>query len=279
MTQKASTIAFQGAHGAYSDLAAREKFPGVTTIPCETFEEAFTATEDGRTDLAMIPIDNTLAGRVADVHHLLPRSSLHIIGEHYLPIRHTLLGMKGAQLSDIKQVYSHVHAIPQCRKVIKELGIKPIVRADTAGAAEEVSKLADKSIAAIASSLAGEIYGLDILRENVQDEDHNATRFVVLSREPAAHAADEAGLKTSLFFQVRNIPAALYKAMGGFATNNVQMTKLESYIGSGFQTAFFYAEIEGHPDSTPVKLALEELDFFAADIRILGTYKAETPVS
>jgi prephenate dehydratase len=189
------------------------------------------------------------------------------------------MGMKGAKLSDIKQIYSHVHAIPQCRKLIKELGAKPIVRADTAGAAQELAELGDSSIGAIASSLAAEIYGLEILRKNVQDEDHNATRFVVLSRDPLHFSADEKGLKTSLFFQVRNIPAALYKAMGGFATNNVQMTKLESYIGPGFQTAFFYLEIEGHPDNRPVKLALEELSFFAKDVRVVGTYKAETPVS
>ncbi len=243
------------------------------TVPCETFEEAFTALQSGATDLAMIPVDNTLAGRVADVHHLLPKSGLSIIGENFLPIQHALLGVKGASLQDIKEVHSHIHALPQCRKIIKEMGLKSHVHADTAGAAQEVANRADKSIAAIASTLAADIYGLDILRENVQDANHNTTRFLILSRE--AHVPrydDKTPYITSFIFKVRNIPAALYKAMGGFATNGINMVKLESYIDPQFQVAQFFVDVVGHPESRPLQLAMEELGFFASEVTPLGTY-------
>lgn len=272
---KAKKISFQGAHGAYSDIACREMFPGLETVPCDTFEEAFAAVQNGIAGLAMIPVDNTLAGRVADVHHLMPKSGLSIIAEHFLKVEHTLLGVKGAKIDDIKFVHSHLHALPQCRKIIKELGLKPFVHADTAGAAEEVSKKGDKQHAAIASSLAGEIYGLDVLRKDVQDADHNTTRFVVLSKDLHVPELDENETYiTSFIFSVRNIPAALFKAMGGFATNGVNMVKLESYVNPRFQVAQFYVDVIGHPEARPLQLAMEELGFFAKEVTILGTYPA-----
>ncbi len=274
-TENKRKISFQGAHGAYSDIACREVFPGMETVPCDTFEEAFAACQSGTTDLAMIPIDNTLAGRVADVHHFLPKSGLSIIGEHFLKIEHALLGVKGAKIENLKHVHSHLHALPQCRKIIKELGLKPHVHADTAGAASEVAEKNDPEHAAIASTLAGEIYGLDLLRGDVQDADHNTTRFLILSKEPAVPKLDEKTTYiTSFIFSVRNIPAALYKAMGGFATNGINMIKLESYVNPQFQVAQFYVDVVGHPESRPLQLAMEELGFFAKEVTILGTYAA-----
>lgn len=268
-------ISFQGFHGAYSDMACREAFPKLETVPCNTFEEAFAAVQKGTTDLAMIPIDNTLAGRVADVHHLMPKGKLFIIGEHFLKVQHALLGVKGAKISDLRHVHSHVHALPQCRKIIKELGLKPHVHADTAGAAAEVAQKGDKAHGAIASTLAAKIYGLDILRADVQDADHNTTRFVVLSRENKIPKYDRKTLFiTSFVFSVRSIPAALYKALGGFATNGVDMIKLESYVHPKFQVAEFYAEVIGHPKEDTFHLALEELEFFADSVGVLGTYVA-----
>ncbi len=268
-------IVFQGFPGAYSDMACREVFPGVETVPCETFSDAFAAMADGKAELAMIPVDNTLAGRVADVHHLMPKSGLSIVGEHFMRVEHALLGVKGAKIEDLKHVHSHMHALPQCRKVIKELGLKPHVHADTAGAAKQIAEGGDKTHGAIASKLAAEIYGLDVLRADVQDADHNTTRFLVLSREAQVPVLDEKELYiTSFIFRVRNIPAALYKAMGGFATNGVNMVKLESYVNPQFQVAQFYADVVGHPEARPLQLAMEELGFFAKEVNILGTYKA-----
>lgn len=272
-TASYKTIAYQGAPGAYSDLACRTVFPQLATAPCHSFDDAFKAVQDGEADLAMIPVDNTLAGRVADVHHLLPYAGLHIIGEHFQPIQHALMAVKGATIQDLKEVHSHVHALPQCRKVIRELGLKPVVHADTAGAAAEVAQRNDKSLAAIASPLAADIYGLTVLRDNVQDADTNTTRFIVLSRQPQTPAMG-VDCVTSFTFDVRNIPAALYKAMGGFATNGVQMTKLESYIDDTFQVARFYAEVAAHTDEDRLKRAFEELGFFARTFTVLGCYKA-----
>lgn len=273
--ENTNKISFQGAHGAYSDLACREVFPQMETLPCDTFEEAFAAVQTGAADLAMIPVDNTLAGRVADVHHLMPKSGLSIIGEHFLKIEHALLGVKGSTIEGLKHVHSHLHALPQCRKVIKELGLKAHVHADTAGAAQEVSQKNEKEHGAIASTLAAKIYGLDVLRADVQDADHNTTRFVVLSKEPVVPKFDEkATYITSFIFSVRNIPAALYKAMGGFATNNVNMVKLESYVNPQFQVAQFYVDVIGHPEQRPLQLAMEELGFFAKQVTILGSYPA-----
>lgn len=277
MINSSKKIAFQGMAGAYSDLACRTVFEGMETIPCETFEEAFEAVKSGTSDLAMIPVDNSLAGRVADVHHLLPESNLFIIGEHFQPIRHALMGVKGTKKEDLKHVHSHIHALPQCRKLIKQLGLKAHVHADTAGAAAEVAEMNEPQHGAIASTLAAQIYDLDILQEDVQDAEHNTTRFLVLSPEP--HIPDlKAGetVITTLIFVARNIPAALYKCMGGFATNGLNMTKLESYVNQNFQAAQFYCDIEGHPDDPRFKLALEELGFYAHDVKFLGTYKAHS---
>jgi prephenate dehydratase len=275
MSNTQNKIAFQGFPGAYSDMACREVFPGRETLPCETFGDAFTALSEGQAALAMIPVDNTLAGRVADVHHLMPKSGLYIVGEHFLRVEHALLGLPGAKISDLKHVHSHIHALPQCRKVIKELGLKPHVHADTAGAAMEIAQMKDKSHGAIASKLAAQIYGLDVLREDVQDADHNTTRFLILSREAQVPRLDEeVECITSFIFRVRNIPAALYKALGGFATNGVNMVKLESYVNPQFQVAQFYADVIGHPESRPLQLAMEELGFFAKEVNILGTYPA-----
>ncbi|WP_321385145.1 prephenate dehydratase [Rhizobium sp.] len=258
-------------------MACRDMFPSMEPLPCPTFEDAFTALENGDVDLAMIPIENTLAGRVADIHYLLPLSRLHIVGEYFMPIRFQLMVLPGVKQDEIRTVHSHIHALGQCRKIIRSSGWKAVVAGDTAGAAKQVSEKGDRSMAALAPKLAASLYGLDILAENVEDAENNITRFVVLSR-------DEVNLKrededetfiTTFVFNVRNIPAALYKAMGGFATNGVNMTKLESYqIGGKFVATQFYADIEGHPDDAPVKRALEELRYFSEKVRILGVYKA-----
>ncbi len=267
------TIAFQGAKGAYSDLACRTVFPSLETLACHSFDDAFKAVNEGKAELAMIPIDNTLAGRVADVHHLMPDSGLYIIGEHFQPIRHALLGVKGVNRDEIKHVHSHVHAIPQCRKLINSLKVEAHVHADTAGAAKEIAEKNDPAHAAIASELAAKIYDLEILERDIQDETHNTTRFLILGTEP--EIPDESiDTITSLIFTVRNIPASLYKCLGGFATNGFSFTKLESYVDPNFQAARFYCDIEGHPDNESFKLALEELGFFATDVKFLGSYPA-----
>jgi len=243
-------IAFQGAPGAYSDLACREVFPALTSLPCAGFEDAIAVVREGRAALAMLPVENSVAGRVADIHHLLPESGLHIIGEHFQRVNHHLLAPKGARLDGLKVVRSHVHALSQCRVFIRALGLKAIVAVDTAGAAAEVAERGDPSEAAIASKLAGEIYGLVSLKENIEDAEHNTTRFLVMARE--AQPARNGGLVVTTFvFRVRNVPAALYKALGGFATNGINMTKLESYmVGGRFTATQFYADVEGHPSAS-----------------------------
>ncbi|WP_419798459.1 MAG: prephenate dehydratase [Terasakiella sp.] len=269
----AKLIAFQGEHGAYSDLACRMSRPEMTTMPCRTFEDAFSAVRDGKAGLAMIPIENSVAGRVADIHHLLPESGLHIIGEHYQRINHHLLAVPGTKLEDVTEVYSHVHALNQCRDFLKEHNIRPIVAVDTAGSAKEIAKSGDTTRAVIASELAGEIYGLTSLAADIEDAEHNTTRFIVMSKE-AIVPHSKAGMSvTSFVFRVRNVPAALFKALGGFATNGVNITKLESYIVDGsFVAAQFYADCEGHPDNRNLRLALEELEFFTQTVKILGVY-------
>ena len=264
-------ISFQGESGAYSDLACRQIYPNAQTIGCLSFDDAFTMVQSGESDLAFIPIDNTLAGRVADVHHLLPQSNLHIIGEHFLPIDHCLLAVKGSKLSDITHVSSHVHAIPQCREFIRNHQLASITHADTAGAAADIAQKNDPCHGAIASSLTAEIYGLDILARGIQDDASNKTRFIILSKSPAVVDAND-DLMTSFTFTVRDIPAALYKALGGFATNQVNMMKLESYVDSQFNAARFYCEVEGHPREENLCQAMEELGFFAKEIKILGSY-------
>lgn len=268
-------IIFQGERGANSDLACREAYPDYEPVPAATFEDCFTALESGDVDLGMIPIENSVAGRVADIHHLMPTAKLHIIGEWFLPIRNQLMAPKGATLATIKSVQSHVMALGQCRNVIRELKLKPVVAADTAGSAREISEANDPTRAAIASRLAAEIYGLDILKENVEDESNSTTRFVVLSPEKKWAKPGNGKVITTFVFRVRNLPAALYKAMGGFATNGVNMTKLESYmVGGNFFATQFYADVEGHPDDTALVHALEELAFFSKELRVLGVYPA-----
>ncbi len=269
-------IAFQGELGAYSHMACQAKFPDMEPLSTPSFEDALAAVQQGRARLAMIPIENSTAGRVADIHILLPGSGLFIIGEHFETIRHCLLGVKGADESTLKTVKSHVQALGQCRKNLRELGIERLPYADTAGSAKHVAELGDPSVGAIASELAADVYGLDIIRKDFQDEGHNTTRFVVLSREPLA-AEDLAGpVMTSFTFEVRNIPAALYKALGGFATNSVNMTKLESYYESdSFTATEFYADIEGHEGMENVHRAMEELRFHTKRVNVLGTYEQE----
>ncbi|WFU40406.1 prephenate dehydratase [Bradyrhizobium sp. CB82] len=266
-------IAFQGERGANSHIAIDEAYPDAEPMPCATFEDALSAISSGEADLGMIPIENSVAGRVADIHHLLPASGLFIIGEWFLPVRHQLMAVKGTKLEDIKSVESHVHALGQCRRVIRKLGVKPIVAADTAGSARDISERKDKSVAAIASRLAAKIYGLDILAEDIEDEAHNTTRFVVLAREAKWAEQGSGPLVTSFVFRVRNLPAALYKALGGFATNGVNMTKLESYMVDGnFFATQFYADVDGHPNDKGLAFALEELKFFSREFRIVGVY-------
>jgi len=270
-------IAYQGEPGSNSHLVCKQHYPDWEAVACASFEDVFAAVEAGDADLAMIPIDNSIAGRVADIHHFLPTSGLHIIAEHFLPIRFHLMGVPGASLDTIKTVHSHVHALGQCRKIIHEHGLKPMISGDTAGAAREVAEAAEPTQAAISPPLAAEIYGLEILAEDVEDEDHNTTRFVVLSREFVKPPADNGPVVTSFIFNVRNLPAALYKALGGFATNGVNMTKLESYmVGGAFTGATqFLAEVDGHPDDVGLKRALEELEFFSTDVKMLGVYPAD----
>jgi prephenate dehydratase len=270
----ARTIAFQGAFGAYSDLACRRVFPDMATLPCAAFEDAFAAVGEGRAALAMIPIENSVAGRVADIHHLMPDSGLYIIAEHFERVNHHLLGVRGATIDRIRTVKSHVHALSQCRKLIRELGLEPVVAADTAGAAAEVAAGRDPAVAAIASELAGRIYGLVSLKENIEDARHNTTRFLIMAREPKRPPPGTPSVTTFLF-NVRNVPAALYKALGGFATNGINMTKLESYmVGGAFSATQFYADVEAHADERRLQLALEELAFFSQQVKILGVYPA-----
>ncbi len=278
MPEKTNKIAFQGEPGANSDTACRNVHPAMEPLPCPTFEDAFNAVETGKADLAMIPIENTIAGRVADIHYLLPESKLHIVGEYFLPIHFQLMVLPGVARSEIKTVHSHIHALGQCRKFIRKNGWKPMVAGDTAGAAKLVAEKGERSMAALAPSLAAELYGLDILEENVEDTERNITRFVILSKgkDWAERAGNTARMMTTFVFKVRNVPAALYKAMGGFATNGVNMTKLESYQLNGeFTATQFYADIEGHPDDPHVARALEELRFFSREVRILGVYEAD----
>jgi prephenate dehydratase len=269
------TIAFQGVPGAYSDLACRTAYPGMVTLPCATFEDAIAAVREGRARLAMLPCENSLAGRVPDIHRLLPDSGLHVVAEHFQRIEHCLLAPKGATLATIRRAHSHAVALGQVRSVLRELNLAPVVEADTAGSAELVARLGNPEDAAIASELAAEIYGLTILRRNVEDAAHNTTRFYVMAREARIPPADQPGLMTTFVFRVRNVPAALYKALGGFATNGVNMTKLESYmVGGAFTATQFLCDVEGHPEQGPLRRALEELQFFSREAKVLGVYPA-----
>ncbi len=268
----ARLIAFQGEPGAYSDLACRQVFPRRRTLPSATFEDAIAAVRRGRAALAMLPIENSVAGRVAAIHHLLPDSGLHIIGEHYQRVSHHLLAVKGARLKDLKIVRSHVHALSQCRKLIRALKLKAEIAADTAGSAAEVARRGDRHVAAIASALAGKIYGLHSLKENIEDAAHNTTRFLIMAKEPKP-VPNKGVVVTTFVFEVRNEPAALYKVLGGFASNGINMTKIESYmIGGRFIATQFYADVEAHPDQQAFQFALREMKFFTRRWKILGTY-------
>ena len=276
MTDSSRRIAYQGEPGANSDLVCRQHYPDWEPLPCASFEDAFAAVQTGRADLAMIPIDNSIAGRVADIHHFLPTSGLHIVAEKFLRIQFALMGVPGTDIGRLRTVHSHVHALGQCRGVIRELGLAPVISGDTAGAAREVAEAGDPTQAAISPPLAAETYGLEILRRDVEDEEHNTTRFVVLSRDFEQPPPDRGPVVTSFIFNVRNLPAALYKALGGFATNGVNMTKLESYmVGGHFIATQFLAEVDGHPDDIGVKRALEELEFFTTEVKVLGVYPAD----
>ncbi len=268
-------IAFQGIAGAYSDLACRDVFPAHPTQPCRSFEETLEAVQSAKADMAVIPIENAIAGRVAEIHQILPHTELSIIAEHYQPVSHCLLGLPGARIENIRTIRSHIHALSQCRDIIRALDCAVVVSADTAGAALEVAQAGDPSQAAIASFLAAETYGLDILKTAVEDVAGNVTRFLVLARQPLPSLPLSEPVITSFIFFVRNVPAAIYKALGGFATNAVNMTRLESFmIGGSFSQAQFFADIEGQPGQASVDLAFEELRFFSRKVRILGTYPA-----
>ena len=259
-----TVFAFQGSPGAYSDLACRGVCAEPKTLPCASFEDTFAAVHEGAARYAMIPVENSVAGRVADIHHLLPDGGLTIVGEHFQRVNHHLLGLPGVRLEELRTVRSHIQALSQCRETLRRLGIKPVSHADTAGAAAEIAALGDRSVGAIASGLAAKIYRLDTVQAGIEDHEHNTTRFVILARQPeAVPANDGAALITSLVFRVRSVPAALFKALGGFATNGVNITKLESYlVGGRFSAAQFYADVDGHPDDKGMRHALEELRFF-----------------
>jgi prephenate dehydratase len=272
---KTNNIAFQGVLGAYSHMACQAHRPDLTPLPCASFSEMIAAVQDGGADCAMVPVENSTAGRVADIHHLLPESGLFIISEHYQPVAHKLLGIKGAQLSDITEVHSHEQGLAQCRLTLHKMGIKPVIHSDTAGAAKDIAARGERHVGAIASALAGEIYGLDTVQDSITDKLTNTTRFLVMSREHTVPKEITAPAMTTIIFEVRSVPAVLYKALGGFATNGINLTKLESYMLDGsMNAARFYVDCEGHPETASMKLALEELQFYCTDggIRILGTY-------
>jgi len=271
---KKRRIAYQGEPGAFSELACRRYAPDFEPLPCGAFDEAVEAVTEGRAERAMLPVENSLAGRVGDIHHLLPRAGLHIIAEHFLPVEHHLMAKPGVKFEDIKIARSHPVALSQVREYLHAHKIRPETAGDTAGAARRLAESSHMDEAVVASELAAELYGLNILQRNIEDASHNTTRFLEMASEPMDASPDDGPVVTSFIFQVRNIPAALYKALGGFATNGVNMTKLESYqLEGSFAATMFYADIEGHPTEEPVRLALEELSFFSSSLKILGVYK------
>jgi prephenate dehydratase len=270
-----TVVCYQGEPGAYSQAAALEVFPNCTPLACPTFQEALAAVQDGTARYGMIPIENSTVGRVGDIYQLLPKSGLHIIGEFFLPIHFQLMAVKGATIDGLKTAESHVVALGQNMGIIKKHKLSPVVASDTAGSARIIAEANDPTRAALASKLAAEIYGLDVLAEDVEDEKHNTTRFVILSKYPEFARIGSGPTITTFVFRVRNIPAALYKAMGGFATNGVNLTKLESYMLDGhFYATMFYVDVDGHPDDPALKRALEELEYFSREVTILGVYPA-----
>ncbi len=270
------TIAYQGVKGAYSEQACKSAYPDYTPIACDSFQEAMWMAESGQSDLAMVPLENSTAGRVEEIYRLIPKMKLHVIAEHFEPVTHCLLGIKGSSLDTIKTVASHPQALAQCHNNITRLELEAIAKLDTAGAAKEIASLQDPTKAAIASKLAADIYDLEILKEHFEDVWGNTTRFFILSAQKETPSYDpKLPYITSLIFQVRNIPAALYKALGGFATNGINLLKIESYMSHSLtEGSQFHVDIDGHIDAKPMRLALEELAFFADDVRILGTYES-----
>jgi prephenate dehydratase len=269
-------ISFQGEPGAYSHQACRQARPGLEAVPCRTFEDAIELCRSGDVDLAMLPVENSTYGRVADIHSLLPGSGLHIVDEAFVRVHINLLAVRGTRLEDVRAAMSHTVLLGQCRDFLKAHGLRAVTGADTAGSAKIVAERGDPTLAALASELAGEIYGLDVLARQIEDQSNNTTRFLVMSRTPDHARRGPGPMMTTFTFRVRNIPAALYKALGGFATNGVNMTKLESYmVGGSFTATEFYADIEGHPDDHNVRLALEELSYFTTALDILGVYPAD----
>jgi prephenate dehydratase len=271
----ARKIVYQGEPGSYSHLACTKALMHCEAIAAPTFEDTFATIRANKADLALIPIENSLHGRITDIHHLLPDETIYIVGEHFHRIRHQLLGVEGATLENLKTVVSQEPALGQVRKVITELGLRRHLWADTAGAARHIAELNDPSVAAVASTLAAQTHGLKILKSDIEDADHNVTRFLIMSAEPDDIDNIDAPVITTFIFRVRNVPAALYKALGGFASNGVNMTKLESYqLGGSFHATQFYADISGHPEERNVRLALEELEFFTSSLKVLGVYRA-----
>ena len=272
-------IAFQGVPGAYSHMACQAVKPNMDAIACASFEDMLNRVQDGQATLAMVPVENSTAGRVADIHHLLPESGLHIIGEHFQRVNHHLLAPRGSQIGKLKTVHSHAQGLAQCRQHIRKLGLIPIMHADTAGAAKDVAETGDPSVAAVASRLAAEIYDLDIIIESLEDDKRNTTRFLVMAADPIVPEISDAAMITTLVFQLRSVPAALYKALGGFATNGINLTKLESYLRPGVnERAKFYMDVEGHIDEPAMINAMEELQFYCVkdEVRVLGTYAASS---
>ena len=272
-------IAFQGVPGAYSHMACQAVKPNMDAIACASFEDMLNSVQDGQATLAMVPVENSTAGRVADIHHLLPESGLYIIGEHFQRVNHHLLAPRGSQIDKLKTVHSHAQGLAQCRQHIRKLGLTPIMHADTAGAAKDVAKTGDPSVAAVASRLAAEIYDLDIIIDSLEDDKRNTTRFLVMAADPIVPEMSNAAMITTLVFQLRSVPAALYKALGGFATNGINLTKLESYLRPGVnERAKFYMDVEGHIDEPAMINAMEELQFYCVkdEVRVLGTYAASS---
>ena len=275
MSSSTKLFSFQGVNGAFSELAGKKIYPSANSISCKTFEEMFECVQEGRAERAIVPIENSRAGRIADTQRLIPNSQLKIVGEYFLKVKHCLIAPKGASIESIQRIHSHEQAIAQCRDNIIRLNKEMKIEADTAGAAKLIAEWNNKEDAAIASELAAQIYNLDIIDSNFQDTSYNITRFLVMSKDLINFDKDTPDLIVTLVFRVRSIPAALYKSLGGFASNGVNLTKLESYVHpQGFNVAQFYIDFEGHPEAAPVKLALEEMKFFCEEINILGVYKA-----
>ena len=279
MLDTSQKIAFQGVPGAYSHMACQAVKPNMDAIACGSFEDMLYRVQDGQATLAMVPVENSTAGRVADIHHLLPESGLYIIGEHFQRVNHHLLAPRGSQIDKLKTVHSHAQGLAQCRQHIRKLGLIPIMHADTAGAAKDVAETGDPSVAAVASRLAAEIYDLDIIIDSLEDDKRNTTRFLVMAADPIVPEISDAAMITTLVFQLRSVPAALYKALGGFATNGINLTKLESYLRPGVnEHAKFYMDVEGHIDESAMINAMEELQFYCVkdEVRVLGTYAASS---